>query len=202
MQYENYSFIKPPRAETAIPTSTLKFYEKKGLLAQTKMNGTNTVIFIPPNGEIFAKTRHGEDHKLWDQQASKSLKHFEKLRTSRWSVYNAELMHSKIVGLRDTHYVHDVLVYDGNLLNGSEYLDRYELLTRLFRGRDETTSHVVIEPDLWLAKNHFKGFRKLFDGLGPTDEGLVLKDPEGKLCLRDNSSWSVKCRRPMANFGF
>lgn len=42
----------------------------------------------------------------------------------------------------------------------------------------------------------------LFDAIDdPEDEGLVLKNPEGKLTIRNNN-WSVKARRKHENYGF
>jgi hypothetical protein len=201
INYENYSFVLPPRAEIKVPVEMLRFYEKRNFLAQVKINGTNNVIFIPPKGEIFAKTRHGEDHKLWSFTPA-SLKQFEKLRTKNWNVYNAELLHSKIAGVRDINYVHDVLVHDGKYLAGTSYEYRHKLLSSLLKGKDRTQSHVIIDDHTWLARNHTGPFKALFESLGPTDEGLVLKEPGGLLSSRDNSSWTVKCRRPHKNFGF
>jgi hypothetical protein len=51
------------------------------------------------------------------------------------------------------------------------------------------------------------GFEKLFNLLDSVeDEGLVLKDPNGKLefCRNEhaNTSWQRKCRRATKNYGY
>lgn len=211
--YTSFKYISPPRAEKAIQTSFLGFYEKQGWVAQVKKNGTNSVIFVPPgDGVPFAQTRHADDpeHKMWAFSPA-SIKAFDQVKTKGWSVYNAELMHSKGNGIRDTNYVHDVLVYDGEYLEGKSYQYRYDLLKKIFKVGGVTSkyipdggteSHYVVNDNTWVAKNRTTGFKDLFGRLTAEDEGLVLKNPNGLLSPRDNSGWTVKCRRPHANFGF
>jgi hypothetical protein len=207
MNYDMYSYITPPRAEVKIMEAMLNFYEKRGWFAQVKKNGTNSVIYVPPKdeGEPFAKTRHADDpdHKAW-QFTPKSIAAFKEIQGKRWYVFNAELMHSKGHGFRDTNYIHDILVHDGRYLLGTSVVDRQTLLHDLFRTRilKGPRSHYVYNDNTWIVKNHANGFRRLFGQLEDEDEGLVLKNPEGLLVTRDNGSWAVKCRHPHKNFGF
>jgi hypothetical protein len=184
MKYDSYVYLLPPRAERAVMPTTLGFYQGRGWVAQVKKNGTNSVIFVPPNGEVFAKTRHADDpdHKAWSfTDGSRGA--FDSVRTPGWSVYNAELMHSKGNGIRDTNYIHDVLVYDGEYLLGKTYQYRHDLLMKIFSVRKlkGPESHHVVDAHTWVAKNHTSGFKPLFDRLGNEDEGLVLKNPLGTL---------------------
>jgi len=204
-EYNAYTYLSPPRAESAVMAASLRFYETRGWLAQVKKNGTNSVIFVPPVGKPFAKTRHEKDpeHKLW-AFTDDSIKVFEAARTKGWSVFNAELLHSKGNGIYDTNYIHDVLVYDGQYLLGKSYIERYQLLQKIFKVRKKTQSqsHYIIDNNTWLAKNHAIGFKVLFNRLTNEDEGLVLKNPNGILSIRNNAEWTVKCRLPHKNFGF
>lgn len=202
-------FLFPPRAETKVPSHLLHIYEGKKWHAQAKKNGTCTVIAVnPQTKELRAWNREGEPHKAWGW-SEESSSPFLQVPSEGWAVFVAELLHSKVPGIRDTHYVHDVLVYDGRRLLGWTYAQRYKLLLDVFhRGTPLETkwSHWVFPGRLWLARNirAGAGFSKLFKGLkDPEDEGLVLKDPNGMLTAsQDNSGWTVKCRRPHKNMAF
>ena len=129
-----------------------------------------------------------------------------------WYVFVAELLHSKVPGLRNINYVHDVLVADGILLVGETFSARQDrLATLLLKGKKgkarEMLTHWELSPTLWLAKNFHGDFRTIFDKMvRPEQEGLVLKNPNAPLttCLRqtDNSAWQVKVRRPHKNYSF
>jgi hypothetical protein len=207
MKYEDYQYIEPPKAENAVMAGSLFFYEKRGWIAQVKKNGTSSVVFVPPKWESakpMARTRHGdEEHKAW-AFTDKSIRIFEELRDERWSVFCCELMHSKGHGLRDTNYIHDVLVWDGEYLLGKTLEFRQDLLSQIFmtdklRGPQ---SHYVVDSNTWVARNHRMGFKKLFERLTNEDEGLVLKNPHGVLTTKGNSNWLVKCRKLSENYGF
>lgn len=195
MRYAGFSYITPPRAEVKIPRSLLASFEGKGWWAQIKKNGTNSVIFVPPDRVPFAYNRHGEAHKQWRFTAA-SAAPFAALPGTGWYVFNAELLHSKVSGgPKDTNYAHDVLVADGRYLLGKSYAERYAIVRGL----------LVPGPNLLVAGYETEGFGALFDGLSAgEDEGLVLKNPGGKLGTRDGSGagWMVKCRRLHKNFGF
>lgn len=202
--YIKKTYISPPRAENAIPPGLLKTYQRKNWIAQIKKNGTNSVIFVAPDKTVTAMGRHNNGHKLWEfTKASEAL--FKTLPGHGWYVLNAELMHSKVAGMRDINYIHDILVEDGDYLLGTTYAQRYARLLMLFL-KDHakgTNSHFILDDHTWLAKNHSGSFVDLFDSLSaPEDEGLVLKNLQGRLVPKDNSGWSVKCRRPHKNFGF
>jgi hypothetical protein len=195
MRYTGFSYITPPRAEVKIPRSLLASYQAKGWWAQTKKNGTNSVIFIGPDRKPFAYNRHGEVHKQWKFSPA-SAAPFAALPGTGWYVFNAELLHSKVSGgPKDTNYVHDILVADGVYLLGKTYAERYALVRSL----------LTPAPKLLLADYARENFTALFDSLtAGEDEGLVLKSPEGKLGTRDGSgaNWMVKIRKLHKNFSF
>lgn len=210
MRYGSYAYIEPPRPESKIMAGSLGVFEGRGWVAQVKKNGTNSVIFLPPKGkgDPFAKTRHPNDseHKAW-AFTEKSIALFRNLQNKEWHVFNAELMHSKGNGIRDTNYIHDVLVLDGEYLLGKTFDQRYQLLLNrlgfhISHPTETHRSHYVLNDNTWLAKNHSACFLELFSKLQNEDEGLVLKNPKGALSARDNSGWMVKCRRPHKNYSF
>ena len=208
MEYTEFSYIAPPRAEAKIPVGMLNLYEEGGWLAQIKKNGTNSVIFVPPDRVPFAYNRHGERHKAWEfDKESAAL--FARLPGKNWYVFNAELLHNKVSdGPRNTNYLHDVLVHDGTYLLGRSYAERYNLLSKTF-GRSisgDAYTHFVLNEQTWLAKSLLKGFKQIFKEklAEEEDEGLVLKDPRGVLSTTDGKGapWMAKIRKPMKNYGF
>lgn len=204
MRYEKFTYIFPPRAETAIPPNLLKAYQRKHWTAQVKKNGTNSVIFVSPEKKVFAMGRHNNDHKQWSF-TPETAAIFKALPGKGWYVINAELLHSKVSGIRDINYIHDILVDDGEYLLGTTYAQRYSRLLMLFLHDTATTtySHFVLDKHTWLARNHDGSFAELYDSLtNPEDEGIVLKNMLGRLAIKGNGGWTVKCRRPHKNFEF
>ena len=208
MIYDRYSYLWPPRPERAVDKSLLTVFEERNFSAQVKKNGTCSVIFVAPDKSIVAMTRHNEPHRKW-APTDHGMSAFTALSGQGWYVFVAELLHSKVPGLRDINYVHDILVMDGEYLVGSTQEQRQDILHDLFikGGEEETLSHIVINPNLWLAIEYEEDFVNLFDSLSkPEDEGIVLKDPKRPLALCSRSSSNslglLKCRRPHDNYSF
>ena len=204
MRYDSYSYLWPPRPVNSIQTIMLPFYERQGHVAQIKMNGTCSVIAVSPDGYLTTMTRHNEPHRAWAPTEGSS-KAFRSLPGEGWYVFVAELMHSKVPGIRDINYINDILVHDGEHLTGATYSDRQQMLTALFPAQSETLSHYVVDAHTWLAKTHTGGFQSLFKGLSrPEHEGLVIKNPKAPLalCFRENGNWNwqVKIRKPTKNY--
>lgn len=201
-RYDEYTYLWPARPETKIAKPQLAFYERRGWWAQTKKNGTCTVIFARGN-EIIFKTRHNDDHRLWTPEGDHNV--FFAGR-SQWHVYTAELLHSKVTnGPKSELYIFDQLVHNGVQLVGSTFAERQRLLHEQFKGDDEG-DQVRVAPRITLAKCASSGFAERFEHLKPEDEGLVLKNPDGVLraCLKPDSnvSWQVKCRVNHRNYSF
>jgi len=222
MAFNKYSFLWPPRPTKAIGTNMLKFYEKRNWVAQYKKNGTCTVLYVTPEKEIIVRTRHDDEHKRWEPTA-KSTDVFKELPGEGWYVFIVEVMHSKFKGLKDTVYIFDMLVNDGQELTGSTFMERQDILMGLFdinQNEDDTVvnlftpSHYVITPNVWLARLVKEGFRDTMDMISrqapeegaPENEGLVFKNPDARLepTTRQtaNGGWMVKCRIPHKNYSF
>lgn len=208
MEFPAYQYLWPPRPEKAIPPVMLHLYESLGWHAQIKMNGTCNVIAVSPGGEIKAMKRDQGEHTAWSPDSTK-MKAFRSLPGKGWYVFVAELMHSKVPGIRDVNYVHSVLVANGDYLVGRSTMEREAILHDLFpHDPSETTvSHFVVDEHTWVARSYKSGFADLYDRLSrPEHEGLVLKDPEAslELCSRANSNtrWQIKCRRATKNASF
>lgn len=178
-----------------------------------KKNGTCNVLAVGPDGSIKAMTRHETVHKLWTPSA-KTAAPFKNLprQNEGWYVFVAELMHSKVAGgTKDTNYIHDILVADGEYLVGKTFEERQAILVGLFPDIDQsksTVSYHVIDDNTWLARNYSGALSALYDTViaDPSCEGLVLKNPKAKLAMcsrqKSNTDWQVKCRRPHKNYSF
>lgn len=203
MRYEDYSYLWPPRPETKIPQAVLPFYEKRGFWAQIKRNGTCTVIFAKGDRVIF-KTRHNDDHKQWSPKPE-HVRFFQSTSTE-WNVYVAELVHSKTPHIKDQLYLFDIIVRDGEQLVGTTFEARQVLLASLWPTATDEGDQFRVTPHVSYAKNFKSNFAELFTHLKPEDEGVVLKDPKGKLkaCFKgdSNASWQVKSRIPTKNYGY
>lgn len=209
MKFNDYRYLYPPRPDNAIPSHMMTMYEDRGFVAQVKKNGTCNVIAVSPSKTIHAMNRHFESHKLWSPTVVSSAP-FQNLPVKGWCVFVAELMHSKVTsGRRDTNYINDVLVYDGDYLVGTTYAERIDMLKDMFSPQitDEDYCEYKIGDNASIAKCFSGKFNELFDSLdNPEDEGLVLKNPKASLAMcskaASNSGWMVKCRRPHKNFTF
>lgn len=217
MKYLEYRYLFPPRPDTAAAPTTLNQYQDRGWLAQAKMNGTCCTIYVSSTGTSFAMGRHGMSNRLVWQPGEKWQEFQRHLPGKGWYVFVGELLHSKGVGVKDTIYLHDLLVDDGEYLVGETYVDRYERLLALCNNMpdvevslSEFVSHIVVTPGVWLAVNHREGFREWYNDInklaGHAIEGLVFKQPHSKLLPcgtpSANSKWSNKCRRTTKHLSF
>lgn len=196
------NFVLPPRADRAIPTHVLPWYERNGYVAQIKKNGTYNVTFVRSDGDVKVLKRDGSPHLAWKMD-DRCREFFTQFRDHQ-PVLCSELLHSKVPGIRDVHYIHDLLFVDGERLIGTTYAERYRRLLDLVLPANavETPGYWIIGERVWLARNFEKGFVSLFQSLtDPEDEGLVLKKPQGKW-YPNNNTWSVKVRRRGKNNSF
>lgn len=199
--YNEFSPIIPPRPEKAVPPSFLGFYERRGWLASIKKNGTNNVIYRAPNGKLTTRNRHGLPHKAW-QFSGKSAEIFHILPCDGWSVWNAELLHSKTPTIKDTNYIFDLLVWNGRLLDDFGFEERASLMMSIFRSyiQEEKVDHYVINRNTMLAKNFKLNFATLWEELDNiADEGLVLKNPTARI---SSKTGYVKARKTTKNYSF
>ena len=201
MRYDEYTYLWLPRPEQKIAKPLLGFYEERGYWAQTKKNGTATMIFARGKEVIF-KTRHNDDHKAWTPKAD-HVKFFA--GRDKWNVYCAELLHSKTPHIKDTLFIFDQLVSDGEHLTGKTFAERQGLLSDL-EILEDCDDQYRLDDRIYLAKCFNENFAQRYDHLKPEDEGLVLKDPDAKLRLAfkegSNSEWQAKCRITHKNYSY
>jgi ATP-dependent DNA ligase len=208
MEYNEAKFLYPPRPEDKILPDHLPFYEKHGWWAQIKKNGTCSILGVGPTGEIYTQTRHGEDHKLW-KPSEESLRPFKDRANGKWRVYVVEVLDAKTSHIKDTIYIHDIIVNDGTILEGTTFAERQDLLLEIFPEYiGEGFGYNKVTEKVWLATIIKHDFKWVFDSINDpkVDEGLVIKDPKQNLTQMwrkgSNVSWQLKCRKPTKNYGY
>lgn len=211
MKYNDYAYLWPPRPELRVPRELFQHYEKNQWWAQTKKNGTCTVIFTNGTDVIYKTRRYNEDHKAW-QPLEEHSRLFRRTSDGMWNVFVGELLHNKTKHIKNHLYLFDLIALGGQQLVGVSYAERYGMLsdvwpTRIKEGIDD---QMFVDEHLSVARcllPHHKGeFAERFNNLKEEDEGLVLKDPKALLkpCFKEglNGSWQVKSRIPTKNYGY
>jgi len=194
-------YIFPPRPETAINPSQLSYYEKRGWIGQIKKNGTCVVINIDNGVEVW--NRHEQKLKYDMPEGMNKLLRDIPDRT----ILVGELLHFKTKHLKNTLYLFDILVHADDSLTGMLLNDRLAILESLLPATNGIgPGYLNYGWGVWMSRP-IKDFDKTFKSLSSDeDEGLVLKNPTGKLKDGDkpnsNSLWQVKCRRPTKNYGW
>lgn len=209
MAFDEYRFLYPPRPDQAIPPTLIGMYDGMGWWPQVKKNGTCCVIGARGDEVIFQGRHDGNDLAAWSPLPEHKAFF---AGSEKWEVYVAELLHSKVPGIRNELYIFDLIVSGGEHLTGTTLSQRALMLRERF-GADGKESAGLgalrIAPFIQLADALPRGeAAKLWRGdcLQPEDEGFVFKNPRAPLvaCLTAtaNSSWQVKCRRPTKNYSY
>lgn len=203
----------PPRPTASIPPTRIAEFD--GWLAQRKFNGTRTMVFVDPDGEVVLRTRHREEHRAYaiTDAMVESIKSLD-LDRGKWHVLDGELLHSKTTRIKDRLVLFDVLVHAGRYLVGTTVEERLPMLRKITRDptthEDETGCRIalVAAPTLWVAETFSDQARydALYEQAIGLDEleGLVLKNPGGRLSPgvseQNNGEWIVRVRKPHKNY--
>lgn len=206
--YTEFKFLYPPRPDFVLTYDRIPYYESDGWVGQFKKNGTCTIIAMSPEGNFHAMNRHAENHRAW--QLTEHIKDVLRkyLPKGSWTVLVAEIMHSKTPTIKDTVYIHDVIVYQSKQLVGSTFGERQKLLIELLPSTKEEYSHYEIDPKVWRAKLLTKDILSYYHAIkDPSiDEGIVMKKLTGKLkeCYKadTNCAWQAKVRYSTKNYQF
>ena len=212
MKFENYRYIYPPRPKNAIHSDDLTFWDNGSLIAQPKLNGSNTTIYT--NGEqVIIMNRHGA--RLTNFQIPlDEIKSLYRGVSGQWLVINGEYLNKSKQDERGITFNHkliifDILVYKSDYLVGSTFSDRITLLDELYGTSDSEKSYLhSISDNVYRVKNYETGFSKIFDDLTKIDiiEGLVLKRKNAKLEIgnteNNNTKSQLKARKPTKNYKF
>lgn len=207
MKFEKFQYIYPPRPETSTKFGGdlyRKIQRDQSHIAQLKINGQRNLIYIYPDGKIELWNRHKEHHRNYKTPGwlEAELKAAVKVEAGKFTVIDSELVHAKDASVKNTFYLYDLLVLNGDYLLGSTYIDRHRALTDIM-GTSELGDgwRYVLSEHIWVAGNITPD---LWDEMWKwTDiswvEGYVLKNPMGRLLpgftSNNNSSWMIRCRK-------
>lgn len=212
--YTNKFVMYPPRPNGSIVPDTLDKYP--GWWGQRKWNGTRNLLIVLPDGSYELWNRHREQHKQYKvtSMMDKSIKEMiSKLKKGVFHVFDGELMDAKTKTLKDRIVMYDVLVYEGFYLLGTTYRERYKILMDILgtNEHENETGHKLafkFNENIWLSEVFERDLPKRFDEAMKLDviEGLVLKDPNGKLEFgireKNNGSWLIRVRKPHKNYAW
>lgn len=214
-KYLHKFVMYPPRPDGSIPPDTLKKYP--GWFGQRKWNGTRNLIFVLPDGTFELWNRHRQMHKQYKLSASMKASIEELIGTLQpgvFHVFDSELMDAKTTRLKDRIVLYDVLVHDGIYLIGTTYKERYATLQKILGNPTEYESDtgrslaLKFNKNIWLSEIFTDNLDERFKEALAVDEieGLVLKDPNGRLEFgvreSNNGSWLIRVRKPHKNYAF
>lgn len=208
MSFSEWRYLFPPRPESAVTCDLIRMYQRRGWVGQFKKNGTCAVIGIGPEQTFQWFNRH-QDTLKWEPPPETVQLLWEMFGSKAWTVLIGELIHSKVKDIRNRLYLFDYVVLEGHYALGSTFTERQSVLYERVEPfiAAEARSHYLASRNVWLARTIKKELTSVFHAItSPEDEGLVLKDPWGKLrdCERENTNghWQVKVRHPRTNFAF
>ena len=209
--YNKFIYLYPPRPKNSISPDDLDFWDNGSLVAQPKLNGSNTTIYT--NGvKHIVMNRHSQrltNFQLTDSEISEIYR-----GTGEWMVINGEYMNkskSDESGQVFNHkfVIFDILTFDGEYLVGDTFEQRIQLLDKIYGQVDSEKDYLYrISENVYRVKSYSFGFKSLFDKLTQIDmlEGLVMKRKTAKLEIgtseNNNIKSQLKSRKPTPNYKY
>jgi hypothetical protein len=186
MKYPKFSFIYPPRPKNSVSPTELNYFENQCLIAQPKINGSNTVLFLNKE-QLIVMNRHGQRLTGFSINTDEILSLYK--GTGGWMVLNAEYLNKSQTDETGRVFNHkliifDILVYDSNYLVGSTFESRVKLLDELYGNKECDKEYLYnISENVYRVKTYTENFENLFNNLIKIGmyEGLVFKRMSGKL---------------------
>ena len=211
MKYLNYRYIFPPRPRNAISPDDLNFWDNQSLLAQPKMNGSNSMIYT--NGKkVIVMNRHNQRLTNVRVDDSEILSLYR--GAGGWMILNCEYLNKSKMDETGQPFNHkfvifDILAFDGDYLVGKTFSERIELLDSLYGNVDSEKEYLYsISTNVYRVKSYMNDFKNIFDNLTPIDmiEGLVMKRKNARLEIGtselNNVKSQLKCRKPTKNYKY
>jgi hypothetical protein len=217
--YDSYRYLWSPRPAKQTPPENLPAFDNNTLIAQPKLNGSNTLIFMNDAGFVKVMNRHQQE-KTGDIKID-----FANLyRGAGWMVLNGEWMEKSKLdeskkNFNGNYVIFELLVYNSFILCGSTLMSRLLLLNDLYGSDTFTVNtdgslhgkeylYTTNLSNVYRTASYENNFKDLYDELTPIDmvEGLVLKSRSATLTPpfveSANQSWQLKCRKPSKIYKF
>ena len=208
--YPNRPILIPPDPDNPLQPKPdyINGLEKEGrYIAEQKYNGDNCLIYVKTK---VVNTKVVRYYEFWNRH-KEQLKYqpspevqAELEQIPDHSIINVELIHSKTKEFKHILMAHCVMAWDGKLLTGQTWGDSRQILTDNIKSGEH----------LYVSDVYQEGFWDLYKQAdGATIEGIILKDPEGKLVYSTtpikDQNWMMKIRVPsmrpdgtMKKYGF
>jgi ATP-dependent DNA ligase len=162
-------------------------------IAERKYNGSRLQLHIA--GDLQFWNRHGQK---MDYQCTPEIgEAFSKI--AGYTLFDGELRHNKVQGVRDKIILYDVFIWRDELLIDKPFWYRRNILEYLFPVNGEPVG---------ITEQFHESFPALFDDVirDQEIEGLVMKNTRGMLNLgrtgNQESNWMYKVRRPNNSYRF
>ena len=176
--YPNRPTLIPPDPENPLEPAPdyINGLDASGkYVAELKWNGDNTLIYTgQPNEPIILWNRHHERLKYQPSpEVMEELQRWKDLAGE--AIINCETVNRCTVNVKDLLIVHCIMAWKGEYLIGKTWGDSRNILDECI-GLGLSGEHVQISK-IWRT-----GFWQLFKETdGKTLEGIILKNPAGKL---------------------
>ena len=210
MKYDKYRYLYPPRPKNAISPEDLTFWDNDSLLAQPKLNGSNSTIYTDGK-KVIIMNRHGQRLTNVRVDDSEILSLY---RGNGWMILNCEYLNKNKgdeTGQPFNHkfVIFDILCYDGDYLVGKTFEERVQILDSLYGQKDCEKDYLFgISENVYRVKSYLTGFNELYNKLTPIDmiEGLVMKRRNARLEVgsseNNNTKSQIKCRKGTLNYKY
>jgi hypothetical protein len=211
MKYDKFSYIFPPRPETALPPKLISQFDNGEYYAQPKLNGSCMVLFI--NGttkEVIVKNRHQDSFS----RMTLDLKELAELNNDKgWMVLVGEYLnkgqtdHSE-KKFNDKFVIFDILVKNNIYLIGKSFKERLQLIDELFPGKNSNGFIKEVSNNVFVVNSFTDSFNEKYEELTKAQlyEGLVLKRATSKLEVgykeKNNTTGMLKFRKEHKNYKF
>jgi len=212
MNFDNYRYIYPPRPKNAINPNDLSFWDDGTLLAQPKLNGSNTTIYTD-GVQMIVMNRHNQ--RLSNFKINKEeILNLHRGDKGKWMVINGEYMNKgkfDEVGknFNDKFVIFDILVKDSIYLIGKTFSERNKIIEDLYDCEYYNDGYISkISDNVFKVSTYYKDFKFIFSELVKVDmmEGLVLKRKSAKLEIgnteNNNTKSQIKSRKPTKNYKY
>lgn len=207
--YSDMRYIFPPRPEIKTPVSGLPTYERMGFIGQPKLNGScaelylgmDRMKFMNRHQASFARNLIPEEDLLRLHRGSGPMVLCGEYMNKSKRDGNGQLFNGCLV-------LFDILVYNGQYLTGTSFLERLALLDSLFPTTPYDKWIDQVSKNVYRVKSFESGFSELYKEIVQIDmyEGWVLKKPGGILEAgfrpANNMGWQLKARKPTKNYSY
>jgi len=201
MDYRSYLYPEKPKLISIEQPLFEALSNDPKWVAEPKYNGSRLLLAID-GGEIEFWNRHGRQFGYRPPEFLRATLSDFGSEVKGKCLFDSELRHNKVQGVRDRIVIWDVLMWNGSLLLDVPYRHRRMYLPWEFP-TNESFSFIQQYPG-----GNGTPFKVLFHDWtqDPEIEGMVIKNLNGKLNLSrtsgQDSNWMVKVRRPSNSYRF